>query len=115
MPQEIKRGEIYWIDWNPGKGSEQSGLRPSLVIQNDIGNRFSPTTIVAALTTAVEKSYPFMVKVTSKESGLPKDSSVNLAAIMTIDKTRLTRKCGELSKARMAEVNQAITASLGLE
>lgn len=114
MPGDIKRGEIYWIDWNPSRGSEQSGLRPALVIQNDIGNKFSSTTIVAALTTAIEKSYPFLVKITAKESGLPKDSTVNLATIMTIDKTRLAGKCGELSEAKMSEVNEAIGASLSL-
>ena len=114
MPEEIRRGEIHWVDWNPGRGSEQSGLSPALIIQNDIGNKYSPTTIIAALTTAIEKSYPFLVKVTAKESGLPKDSTVNFAAIMTIDKTRLTRKCGKLSESKMAEVNKAIIASLGL-
>ena len=114
MPQEIRRGEIYWVDWNPGRGSEQSGLRPALVIQNDIGNQFSPTAIVAALTTAAEEPYPFLVKVTSKESGLPKDSMVNLAVVVTIDKTRLTSKYGELGEARMAEVNEAMKVSLEL-
>lgn len=114
MPKDVKRGEIYWVDWNPGRGSEQSGLRPALVIQNDVGNRFSPTTIVAALTTAIEKPYPFLVKVTAKESGLPKDSTVNLAVILTVDKNRLTSKCGELSEAKMSEVNEAIKTSLGL-
>ena len=114
MPEEIKRGEIYWVDWNPSRGSEQSGLRPALVIQNDIGNKYSPTTIVAALSTATEKPYPFLVKVTAKESGLPKDSTVNLAVIMTIDKTRLADKCGELSEAKMDEVDKAIKASLEL-
>ena len=104
---------MYWIDWNPGRGSEQRGLRPALVIQNDIGNKYSTTTIVAALTTAVEKSYPFLVKVTAKESRLPKDSTVNLAVILTIDKARLGDKCGELSEAKMAEVDKAIKASLG--
>jgi len=114
MPKEIKRSEIYWVEWNPGRGSEQSGLRPALVIQNDIGNKFSPTTIVAALTTAIEKPYPFLVRITAKESGLPKDSTVNLAVIMTIDRTRLTDKCGELNEAKMVEVDKAIKASLGL-
>ena len=114
MPKEIKRREIYWVDWYPGRGSEQSGLRPALVIQNDIGNKFSPTTIVAALTTAIEKPYPFLVRVTAKESGLPKDSTVNLAVIMTIGKTRLTGKCGELGEGKMTEVDEAIKASLGL-
>ena len=114
MAKDIRRGEIYWVNWNPGRGSEQGGLRPALVIQNDIGNKFSPTTIVAALTTAVEKPYPFLVRVTAKESGLPRDSTVNLAVILTVDKTRLTRKCGELSEAKMSEVNEAIRASLGM-
>lgn len=114
MPRDIKRGEIYWVDWSPGRGREQRGLRPALVIQNDVGNKFSPTTIVAALTTAIEKTYPFLVKVTAKESGLTKDSTINLAVIMTIDKTRLTNKCGELDQAKMLEVNEAIKASLGL-
>jgi mRNA interferase MazF len=114
MAKDIRRGEIYWVNWNPGRGSEQGGLRPALVIQNDIGNKFSPTTIVAALTTAVEKPYPFLVRVTAKKSGLPRDSTVNLAVILTIDKTRLTRKCGELSEAKMSEVNEAVKASLGV-
>lgn len=114
MPKDIRRGEIYWIDWSPGRGSEQGGLRPALVIQNDIGNRFSPTTIVAALTTAIEKPYPFLARVTAAESGLPKDDTINLAVILTVDKARLSRKCGKLSESRMAEVNEAIRASLGL-
>ena len=114
MPGDIKRGEIYWVDWNPGRGSEQSGLRPALVIQNDIGNKYSPTTIVAALTTAIEKPYPFLVKITAKESGLPKNSTINLAVIMTVDKARLTDKCGELGETKMAEVDEAIMASLNL-
>lgn len=114
MPVEVRRGDIYWIDWNPGRGSEQGGLRPALVIQNDIGNKYSPTTIVAALTTAVEKPYPFLVKVTAKESGIPKDSTVNLAVILTVDKARLGDKCGELKEEKMAEVDKAIKASLGL-
>jgi len=114
MPKDIKRGDIYWIDWNPARGSEQSGLRPALVVQNDIGNKFSPTTIVAALTTATEKQYPFLVKVTAKESGLPQNSIINLAVILTVDKTRLTNKCGSLSDDKMSQVDEAIKASLGL-
>ena len=114
MPGEIRRGEIYWVDWNPGRGSEQSGLRPALVIQNDIGNRFSPTTIISAFTTAVGKPYPFMVMVMARESGLPKDGAVDLAQILTIDKARLRTKCGELTEAKMIAVDNAIKASLGL-
>ena len=114
MSRDIKRGEIYWVDWNPSRGSEQSGLRPALVIQNDIGNKYSPTTIVAAVTTALEKPYPFLVRIKAKESGLPRDSTINLAVILTIDKTRLREKCGALSEAKMTEVNKAIKASLGM-
>jgi mRNA interferase MazF len=114
VSQEIKRGEIYWVDWNPGGGSEQSGLRPALVIQNDIGNKFSPTTIVAALTTSADKTYPFLVEITSAESGLPKKSMVNLAAILTVDQTRLVKKAGSLNKNKMIEIGEAIKVSLGL-
>jgi len=114
MEDEIKRGEIYWLNWNPPRGSEQSGIRPALIIQNDIGNTHSPTTIVAAITSAYEKRYPFLVNISSEESGLPKDSTVNLAAIMTIDKTRLTDKCGELSQTKMIEIDMAIKESLAI-
>jgi mRNA interferase MazF len=112
---EIKRGEIYWLNWNPAKGSEQSGRQPVLVIQNDAGNRFGPNTIVAALTTASGKFFPFMVPVSLKESGLPKYSVVNFSLIMTVDKERLEARCGELSKEKMAEVDRAMKISLGLE
>jgi len=111
----IKRGEIYWVDWSPGRGSEQGGLRPALIIQNDIGNQYSPTTIVAAITTAFVKPYPFVVAITALESGLPEDSTTNLSTITTIDKTRLRDKCGQLSDAKMAEVDVAIKKSLGLD
>jgi mRNA interferase MazF len=112
---EVKRGEIYWLNWNPARGSEQSGRRPALIIQNDIGNRTSPTVIVAACTTAISKGYPFVVPVSIKESGLSKDSIINLSHIMTIDKSRLESKCGELNKEKMSVVDIAIKISLGLE
>ena len=111
---EVKRGEIYWINWHPARGSEQSGRRPALVIQNDNGNRTSPTIIVAACTTTAGKLYPFLVPVSAQESGLPKDTIINLAHIMTVDKNRLEGKCGELSKEKMLAVNEAIEVSLGL-
>jgi len=115
MPDEIRRGEIYWVDWNPGRGSEQTGKRPALIIQNDIGNKHSPTTIVAACSAAQQKPYPFIVPVTMKESGLPKNCSINLATIMTIDKSRLREKAGELTEQKMGEVDEAIKQSLSLE
>ena len=114
MPEIIKRGEIYWVDWEKGKGSEQSGVRPALIIQNDTGNRVSPNTIVASLTTAPNKPYPFLVEFTSPEMGLDKDGAVDLASIMTVSKTRLSEKCGQLSQRKMAEVNEAIKTSLAL-
>lgn len=114
MAREIKRGEIYWSDWNPARGSEQSGVRPSLIIQNNIGNKFSPTTIIAAVTTAYDRPFPFLVKVTAKESGLPQDSFVNVSRILTVDRERLQNKCGELSPSKMAEVDSAIKVSLAL-
>jgi mRNA interferase MazF len=114
MPRGIKRGEIYWVNWQPGRGSEQRGVRPALIIQNDIGNSVSQTTIVAACTTALSKPYPFTVNVTREESGLPKDCTINLSAILTIDKARLSEKCGELNMEKMAEVNSALKRSLAL-
>ena len=114
MPSKIKRGEIYWVDWTPGRGSEQTGQRPALIIQNDTGNEYGHTTIVAACSTVPKKRYPFIVFITRSESGLPKDSSVDLAMIMTIEKSRLVDKVGELNEAKMAEVDIAIKNSLSL-
>ncbi len=111
----ISRGEIYWVNWNPGRGREQVGIRPALVIQNDTGNQYSPTTIVAAITTAPVKAYPFIVPITASESGLPQDSSVNLSTILTVSRDRLKDKCSELSAQKMAEVNDAINKSLALD
>jgi len=113
MTEACRRGEIYLVNWSPGRGSEQTGKRPALVIQNDIGNRYSPTTIVAACTTASVKAYPFIVHVSAEESGMGRDSSVNLAQIMTVERTRLERKIGELSRERMLEIDRALKNSLG--
>jgi len=114
MSDLVKRGEIHWVDWDPSRGSEQAGKRPALILQNDTGNRHSPTTIVAACSTAPKKQYPFVVAIAKSESGLPKDSSIDLAAIMTIDQSRLCGKVGELTAAKMAEVEQALKYSLAL-
>ena len=111
----IKRGEIYWVDWSPARGSEQKGKRPALIIQNDIGNEFSSTTIVASCSTAFTKPYPFVVPLATMESGLPKDCSVNLAQISTVDKSRLDDKCGELDMQKMQEVDEAIKRSLSIK
>jgi mRNA interferase MazF len=114
MTEECSRGEIYLVNWNPGRGSEQTGRRPALVIQNDVGNTYSPTTIVAACTTAAVKAYPFIVPVRAEESGLDRDSSINLAQIMTVDKRRLETRLGRLSGEKMLEVDDALKLSLGM-
>lgn len=111
----IKRGEIYWLRLH-GAGSEQSGLRPVLVIQNDIGNRFSPTTIVAAITSRSRRQvYPFHVPFTAIESGLKMDGIVLCEQIQTIDQSRLSSLAGTLNSGRMREVDIALHSSLGLE
>ena len=114
MTEECRRGEICLVNWNPGRGSEQIGRRPALVIQNDIGNKYSPTTIVAACSSAGVQAYPFIVHVKAKESGMDRDSSINLARIMTVDKTRLETRLGKLSAEKMLEVDDALKNSLGM-
>lgn len=111
----VRRGDIWWLDWSTGRGSEQLGERPAMVIQNDLGNQYSPTTIVAAVTTGAGREYPFIVTISASESGLPQDSSVNLSQLLTVDKVRLTRKSGRLDRQEMDEVDKAIKISLGLE
>ena len=114
--KQVRRGELYWLDWGQGKGSEQSGQRPGLIIQNDIGNRYSSNTIVASVTTAIPKGvpYPFLVICSPSESGLDRKSAIDLASIMTISKTRLRDRCGRLIAAKMLEVDDSIKTSLGL-
>jgi len=111
----IRRGGIYLVDWSPGRGSEQAGVRPALVIQNDVGNEFSPTTIVAAISTRVRRLYPFHVAITARESGLPQNSTVKCEQIQTIAQSRFVSRVGALSPAKMQEVDTAVRHSLGLE
>lgn len=112
---EIRRGDVFLVDFNPARGSEQAGFRPALVIQNNVGNKYSPTTIVAAITTSIQKDFPFVVKLEAGEGGLEKRSAVNTAQILTIDKSRLAKKLGTLSPGRMLQVDKALKISLGLE
>jgi mRNA interferase MazF len=107
------RGEVWMVDFNPGRGSEQTGMRPAFIIQNDVGNQYASTTIVAAITTTI-KRYPVTVVLDRHEGGLKQPSMVNLAQILTLDKTRLMKKLGAVSQARLAEVNAALLLSLGL-
>lgn len=111
----IKRGELYFADLSPVVGSEQGGIRPVLVVQNDIGNKYSPTVIAAAITSKLNKAkLPTHIELSSKEYGLEKDSVVLLEQIRTIDKTRLKEKIGELTDFKMSQVNKAMMISLGV-
>lgn len=110
----IKRGELYYADLSPVVGSEQGGIRPILIVQNDIGNKFSPTVIVAAITSQINKAkLPTHIELSAREYGLPKDSVVLLEQIRTLDKTRLKDKIGELPNDKMTRINQALMISLG--
>ncbi len=111
----IKRGEIYYADLSPVIGSEQGGMRPVLIVQNDIGNRYSPTVIAAAITSQREKTnLPTHIKVNAEGCGLSKDSIILLEQVRTIDKQRLKEKMGSLDGVEMNMVNQALSVSLGL-
>ena len=123
----VRRGEIYWVEFDPVKGSEQGGLRPALVIQNDVGNEHSSTTVVAANTrTLPPRPYPFVVVVGPEESGLPARSVVNCAQLATIQQegteSRLrpprgedqVRPTGQLTTNKMAQIEAALRFNLGL-
>jgi mRNA interferase MazF len=103
MTKKITRGEIYWVEGSP-----------VLIIQNDIGNQFSSNTIIASLTTAQVRTYPFTVKCSALESGLAKDSIIDLSSLMTISQVRLESRCGRLSDSKMKEVDMALKESLGI-
>jgi len=111
----VKRGDVYFADLSPVVGSEQGGVRPVLIIQNDIGNRFSPTVVVAAITAQIQKAkLPTHVEIDAKKYGFDRDSVILLEQIRTIDKQRLTDKITHLDDDMMNLVNEAIQISLGL-
>ncbi len=124
----VRRGEIYWVEFDPVKGSEQGGLRPALVVQNDLGNRHSPTTVVAAITrTLPPHPYPFVVVVQPAESGLAVPSAVNCAQLATVqrsgEKSRLrppqgepvVRPIGSLSSETMSRVSAALGYNMAID
>lgn len=124
----VQRGEIYWVEFDPVKGNEQGGLRPALVVQNDIGNRFSPTTVVVAVTRTIPPQvYPFIVVIEPQESGLPVRSAVNCAQMATIQQSGKASRfraprgsatlqpIGRLSDSKMAEVEVALLFNLGIK
>lgn len=112
---DIKRGYLYYADLSPVVGSEQGGVRPVLIIQNDIGNKYSPTVIVAAITSQINKAkLPTHIEISAHEYGLNKDSVILLEQIRTIDKKRLREKIGCLDKNMMLKVGNSLQISLGL-
>ncbi len=112
----IKRGELYYADLSPVVGSEQGGIRPVLVVQNDIGNKYSPTVIAAAVTSKINKAkLPTHIELCAIDYGLQKDSVVLLEQIRTIDKRRLKERIGEVNELTMHKVNDALLISLGFE
>ena len=111
----IRRGDIFYADLSPVIGSEQGGLRPVLIVQNDVGNKYSPTVIAAAITSKISKTkLPTHIDVPGEDAGLTKDSIILLEQVRTIDKKRLKEKMGHLNDATMASVNSAIEVSFGL-
>jgi len=113
---KIQRGDIVLVNLDPVIGSEQGKIRPAVIIQNDIGNEYSPTTIVAPITSKIfRKDFPTNAKLTSKDSGLKKDSTVLLNQIRTIDKIRIIKRVRKLNQEIMVKVNLAIIVSLNLD
>ena len=111
----VRRGDVFYVNLEPTKGAEQAGIRPVLVIQNNVGNRYAPTVIVAPLTTTrFLKDYPTNVHLSKGMAGLREDSTILLSQIRTIDKSRLERRLGHLPASLMREVDEAINISLGL-
>ena len=111
----FKRGEIYYADLSPVVGSEQGGVRPVVIIQNDIGNKYSPTVIVAAITSQINKAkLPTHIELSQESYGLPKDSVVLLEQVRTLDKHRLKDKIGVLDSEKMKKLENALLISLGL-
>ena len=111
----VKRGDIYYADLSPVVGSEQGGIRPVIIIQNDIGNKYSPTVIVGAITSQINKAkLPTHVEISSEEYGLNKDSVVLLEQVRTLDKKRLKEKIGHMTALDMGKVDKALLTSLGL-
>ena len=111
----VKRGDIFYADLSPVIGSEQGGTRPVLVVQNDIGNKFSPTVIIAAITSQINKAkMPTHIEISANDFGLLKDSVILLEQIRTIDKRRLKEKVGKIGDELLAKVDEALGISFGI-
>ncbi len=111
----VKRGDIFYADLSPVIGSEQGGIRPVIILQNDVGNKYSPTVIVAAITSQINKAkLPTHVEISSEAYGLNKDSVVLLEQLRTLDKKRLKEKIGHMTEDDMKKVDEALLVSVGL-
>ncbi len=111
----VKRGDIFYADLSPVIGSEQGGTRPVLIVQNDVGNKFSPTVIIAAITSQINKAkMPTHIEISANDFGLAKDSVILLEQIRTIDKRRLKEKIGRLSDELLLSVDEALGISFGI-
>ena len=111
----VKRGEIYYADLSPVVGSEQGGIRPVLIIQNDTGNKHSPTVIVAAITSKMNKAkLPTHIELSADEYDIVKDSVILLEQLRTIDKQRLKERIGALNESQIPDVEKALSVSLGI-
>lgn len=112
---QVERGELYYADLSPVVGSEQGGLRPVLIIQNDVGNKYSPTVIIAAITSQIQKAkLPTHIELSSSTYPVNKDSVILLEQIRTLDKLRLRDRIGQLDKLAMSKVDVALMISLGI-
>ncbi|MFA6941697.1 MAG: type II toxin-antitoxin system PemK/MazF family toxin [Clostridiaceae bacterium] len=115
MAANVRRGDIYYADLSPVVGSEQGGIRPVIILQNDVGNKYSPTVIVAAITSQINKAkLPTHVEISSDDYGLNKDSVVLLEQVRTLDKRRLKEKIGHMTEDDIFKVDEALIISLGL-
>lgn len=113
--KEVRRGEVFYADLSPVVGSEQGGTRPVLILQNDVGNRFSPTVIAAAITSRQDKTaMPTHIGIKGETCGLPKDSVVLLEQVRTLDKRRLHERTGRIAPEDQLRVDEALNVSLGL-
>lgn len=116
MDHNVKRGEIYYADLSPVVGSEQGGVRPVLIVQNNVGNRHSPTVIAAAITSQINKAkMPTHIELGARNFGLTKDSVILMEQIRTLDKKRLRERMGCLDENHMNQVDEALAVSFGLE
>ncbi|MEG0910379.1 MAG: type II toxin-antitoxin system PemK/MazF family toxin [Ruthenibacterium sp.] len=115
MEQEVRRGEVFYADLSPVIGSEQGGVRPVLIVQNDVGNRHSPTVIAAAITSKQDKTnLPTHIGIKAGEGGLVRDSVVLLEQIRTLDKHRLRERAGQIDGTMQQKINEALEISFGL-